>query len=102
MVSVLALSGLLTAPFGIPLLPVETFIAYQRFLGVAPVAAERSALGPLPQHFADRFGWEEMSAAVAEVYKSLSESRGRSSSGRTTGRRGPFATSDRGTVSPWR
>src|SRR5262245_36357579 len=60
-VSVLALSGLLTAPLGIPLLPVETFIAYQRFLGVAPVAAERTALGPLPQHFADRFGWEEMS-----------------------------------------
>ncbi len=72
--AVLAVGGLLTAPFAIPLLPVEAFIAYQRTLGLAPVPAERSALGPLPQHFADRFGWEEMVAAVAAVYDALPES----------------------------
>jgi 4-amino-4-deoxy-L-arabinose transferase-like glycosyltransferase len=71
-VAVLAVGGLLIAPLAIPLLPVEKLIAYQRFLGLAPVAAERSRLGPLPQHFADRFGWEELTAAVAEVYGSLS------------------------------
>jgi 4-amino-4-deoxy-L-arabinose transferase-like glycosyltransferase len=70
-VAVLAVGGLLIAPLAIPLLPVETLIAYQRALGVAPVAAERQKLGPLPQHFADRFGWEEMTAAVAEVYGTL-------------------------------
>jgi hypothetical protein len=70
---VLAVGGLLTAPFAIPLLPVETFIAYQRAIGLAPANAERSALGPLPQHFADRFGWEEMAAAVAGVYRALPE-----------------------------
>jgi 4-amino-4-deoxy-L-arabinose transferase-like glycosyltransferase len=70
-VGVLAVGGLLTAPLAIPILPVETFIAYQRFLGLAPAAAERTQLGPLPQHFADRFGWEEMGAAVAEVYRGL-------------------------------
>ena len=70
---VLAVGGLLTAPFAMPLLPVETFIAYQRAIGLAPANAERSALGPLPQHFADRFGWEEMAAAVAGVYRALPE-----------------------------
>jgi hypothetical protein len=28
-------------------------------------------LGPLPQLFADRFGWEDMAAAVAKVYNNL-------------------------------
>jgi Dolichyl-phosphate-mannose-protein mannosyltransferase len=69
--AVLVVGGLLTAPFAIPILRVDTFIAYQRFLGLAPASAERTELGPLPQHFADRFGWEEMAAAVAEVYRSL-------------------------------
>jgi hypothetical protein len=27
--------------------------------------------GPLPQHFGDEFGWEEMVAATAEIYNSL-------------------------------
>ncbi len=70
-VALLAVGGLQTAPLAIAILPVETFIAYQRFLGLAPAAAERTQLGPLPQHFADRFGWEEMAAAVAEVYRGL-------------------------------
>jgi 4-amino-4-deoxy-L-arabinose transferase-like glycosyltransferase len=73
LLAVLAVGGLLLSPLAIPLLPVETFIAYQRALGLAPVVAERSTLGPLPQHFADRFGWEEMAAAVAEAYDTLPE-----------------------------
>jgi 4-amino-4-deoxy-L-arabinose transferase-like glycosyltransferase len=70
-VGVLAVGGVLIAPLAIPILPVETLIAYQGFLGLAPAAQERTDLGPLPQHFADRFGWEEMAAAVAEVYGRL-------------------------------
>jgi hypothetical protein len=69
---VLAASGLALAPFAVPLLPVDTFIRYQNTLGVKPASGERSHLGPLPQHFADRFGWEEMTAAVASVYHALS------------------------------
>lgn len=67
----LAAGGALTAPLVIPVLPVDTLIAYQKALGLAPAAAEHQALGPLPQHFADRFGWEEMTAAVAAIYRSL-------------------------------
>ena len=32
---------------------------------------ENHRLGPLPQLFADQFGWEEMAATVAGVYNSL-------------------------------
>jgi 4-amino-4-deoxy-L-arabinose transferase-like glycosyltransferase len=73
LVCVLVVGGLLIAPLVVPLLPVERLIAYQRALGAAPVAAERTDMGPLQQHFADRFGWEEMTAAVAKVYQGLPE-----------------------------
>jgi hypothetical protein len=50
---------------------VEKFIAYQTSLGMAPRAEERSAVGVLPQHYADMFGWEEMVAGVGRVYQTL-------------------------------
>ena len=28
-------------------------------------------MGPLPQHYADQFGWEEMAQTVARVYAKL-------------------------------
>src|SRR5216683_3128010 len=66
---VLLVAGVaLTAPFAIPVLPVETFIRYQRALGFTPSAGEKSRLGPLPQHFADRFGWHELTEEVARIY----------------------------------
>src|SRR6185436_10318935 len=72
-VGVLLASGVLIAPFAVSVLPVDTFIAYQRALGQAPRSDENQRLGPLPQFFADRHGWEEMTAAVAAVYRSLPE-----------------------------
>jgi len=65
-------TGAALAPLAIPVLPVESFVAYQKALGVAPSPSEKHELGPLPQFFADRFGWTEMTAAVASVYESLS------------------------------
>jgi 4-amino-4-deoxy-L-arabinose transferase-like glycosyltransferase len=70
--AVLVAGGALTAPLAVPLLPVETFIAYQQSLGIASAPAENSELGPLPQHFADRFGWREMAEEVARAYGALS------------------------------
>ena len=63
--------GAVAVPLVVPFLPVEKLIAYERALGDAPRNEERSALGPLPQYYADRFGWEEMTAAVAAAYRSL-------------------------------
>jgi 4-amino-4-deoxy-L-arabinose transferase-like glycosyltransferase len=70
-VVLLLAGGAVLAPFGTPILPVETFIAYQKTLGVAPPQGERSRLGLLPQFFADRFGWQELTDAVMRAYRSL-------------------------------
>jgi 4-amino-4-deoxy-L-arabinose transferase-like glycosyltransferase len=71
-VSALVVSGAIVAPFAMPVLPVETFIAYQSALGQQPQSAEKKDLGPLPQFFADRYGWAELTTAVAAAYESLS------------------------------
>ncbi len=65
------IAGLLLAPLTLPILPVRTFIAYQRWLRIGTPATEQHAMGPLPQHYADQFGWPEMAATVARVYNSL-------------------------------
>ena len=61
------------APFAIPVLPVNTYLAYARFLGQSPSssATEKLEIGALPQQFADMFGWPEMAAKVAAVYNEL-------------------------------
>jgi hypothetical protein len=69
-VAILAVTCLL-APLSVPVLSPENYIAYQKALGIAPLKAENQPTGPLPQHFADEFGWEEMARKVGEVYTAL-------------------------------
>jgi hypothetical protein len=64
--------GLVAAPLALPLLSEERYIAYAGALGSKPQYSERSALGELPQHFADQHGWNEMAVKVAKAYHSLS------------------------------
>jgi dolichyl-phosphate-mannose-protein mannosyltransferase len=64
--------GALILPMALPILPVETFIAYQRKLHVEAPRTESMRLGPLPQQYADMFGWPEMVAVVARAYNNLS------------------------------
>ncbi len=66
-------TDLLMAPLAKPILPVDRLIAYQHALGQDAHAGadERFALGPLPQHFADMFGWPELAAEVARVAETL-------------------------------
>jgi hypothetical protein len=69
---VLLIAGtVVLAPIFAPILPVETYIRYQKALGLEPPKSENQQNGPLPQYFADEFGWEEMTKAVAKVYFSL-------------------------------
>jgi hypothetical protein len=70
-VGLLLAGGIVTAPFAMPVLPVETYIKYQSFLGIEPPKTERHKFGKLPQGYADMFGWENMAATVAKVYNSL-------------------------------
>jgi 4-amino-4-deoxy-L-arabinose transferase-like glycosyltransferase len=71
-IAALAISGILLAPVALPLLPPQTFLRYQQALHIAIPKAENQPTGPLPQYFADEFGWEEMVRKTAIVYNSLS------------------------------
>jgi hypothetical protein len=68
----LAGTGILLAPLTLPLLRPETYLRYQHRLGITPTKAENQQTGPLPQFFADEFGWEDMARKTAAVYNSLS------------------------------
>lgn len=68
----LVLAGAAIAPLTLPVLPAEMLIPYQRaLLGQTLPSSEEKEVGPLPQHFADMFGNEELVALVAEVYNEL-------------------------------
>ncbi len=67
-----AFGGLLTLPYGVPVLPIASFLRYQRVVGVGrDVKMERDATGVLPQLYADMFGWRHITAVVAQVYDAL-------------------------------
>jgi hypothetical protein len=68
------ISGIIFSPLAIPVLPPEAFISYQNFIGIKPPASERGTQAQLPQHLADRYGWEELTDKVAGIYNALSES----------------------------
>ena len=63
--------GTLLMPFSVPVLSPETFLRYQKALGFQPPEIEHQQNGPLPQWFADEFGWQEMVEKVAKVYNAL-------------------------------
>ncbi|HEX3754004.1 MAG TPA: glycosyltransferase family 39 protein [Rhizomicrobium sp.] len=63
--------GILGAPMTLPILPIGTFLRYEKAVGFAPSAGEHQTLGMLPQYYADMFGWPEMAKTVAQVYWAL-------------------------------
>ncbi len=69
--SLMIASTLAALPFAVPVLPVNSFVAYQEMLGATPRSEERTPVGVLPQYYADEFGWEEMVATVSQAYHSL-------------------------------
>ncbi len=70
-VGLLIVGGILCAPGAIAVLPFQAHVGYLEATSGARVRGEKSDTSILPQHFADRFGWEEMAATVADVYHSL-------------------------------
>ena len=69
----IVVAGLLALPFGVPVLPVNDFLRYSRLLPYSSLAkTERDAVAvPLPQLYADMFGWKNMAETVAQVYDGL-------------------------------
>ncbi len=72
--SMIVLAGLFTLPFGVPVLPVESFLKYSHALPYAhEVKTERDSTAPLPQNYADMIGWDNIASSVARVYHGLPE-----------------------------
>jgi 4-amino-4-deoxy-L-arabinose transferase-like glycosyltransferase len=63
--------GAVLMPFSVPILSPESFLLYQKALGFQLSEIEHQQNGPLPQWYADEFGWQEMVEKVAKVYNSL-------------------------------
>jgi hypothetical protein len=69
--AVVAIGGAAVAPMAIPLLPPDSYVRYERAIGLSAPEDQRDRLGTLPMHFAKRFGWRELTSAVAEAYRML-------------------------------
>jgi hypothetical protein len=67
----LLVTGLLVLPMASPVLPPAQWVSYTHALHLRSVKDETMATGPLPQFFADRFGWNEEVDAVVRAYRTL-------------------------------
>jgi len=64
--------GVVTLPFGLPILPPAEMARYARAMGVtSAVTTNRGEVAELPQDYADMLGWEERVDAVARVWNGL-------------------------------
>jgi 4-amino-4-deoxy-L-arabinose transferase-like glycosyltransferase len=71
-IALLLVAGALFAPFAyFPVLTVDQYLVYSRFWHFGPPRIENNQLGPLPQIYADQFGWKEMAQVVADAYHRL-------------------------------
>ncbi len=68
----LTLTGVLLLPMALPVLSPDTWIRYTAALHLRPGNTETSSTGPLPQFYADRFGWQQEVDLVNRAYKALS------------------------------
>jgi hypothetical protein len=69
----MAVVGVAIAPISLWFLPPEIYVRYSRLTGIDQPRIETHELGPLPQLFADRYGWREMAEEVARIYHALPE-----------------------------
>lgn len=77
-VVLLLTGGAWLAPLVVPVFSVDRFISYMNSLPFKPPRSEHShEQALLPQHYADQFGWEELTAKTAEAWSRLTpEERG--------------------------
>jgi 4-amino-4-deoxy-L-arabinose transferase-like glycosyltransferase len=70
--TLMLITGLLVLPMASPVLPPATWVRYTTALHLRPGQQETASTGPLPQFYADRFGWNEQVALVLQAYRTLS------------------------------
>lgn len=68
----LILSTLVILPMALPILRPATWIRYTAALHLHNPATETASTGPLPQFYADRFGWQQEVDLVNRAFQSLS------------------------------
>ena len=62
---------MLPCPSQFPVLSPDDFIAYTNIIHIQPPKFEHQLQGPLPQIYADMFGWPEMVQKTAAFYNTL-------------------------------
>lgn len=72
-VALLVLTFIFISPLAVPVLSPDSFTIYSDKLGIKTEESEKHEKGLLPQHFADRFGWEELTDKVYQAFNSLPE-----------------------------
>ena len=70
----LVATAILILPMSIPVLAPDSWVRYTKAMHLynASASTENQQQGPLPQFFADRFGWQQEVAEVTRIYNSLS------------------------------
>jgi hypothetical protein len=70
--ALLLAGGAALAPVVIPIFPPDRFLAYMSKLPIkAPRQEHSHERAPLPQHYADQFGWPELAAKVNEAWQRI-------------------------------
>jgi hypothetical protein len=69
--TMLLVGGLAVLPLSSPVLTPATWVRYTTALHLHHKESETSSTGPLPQFFADRFGWQQQVDLVTQAYRSL-------------------------------
>jgi hypothetical protein len=74
LIVLLLAGGAWFAPIVVPIFPVDRFSAYLNTLPFKLPRSEHShERAPLPQHYADQFGWQEIAAAAAQAWGRVPE-----------------------------
>ena len=72
--SILLLTGLIILPMSSPVLPPAAWVRYTSALHLQAGKTETASTGPLPQFYADRFGWDQEVGIVVRTFSSLAPS----------------------------
>ena len=69
--TIIIITSILILPMASPVLRPATWVRYTSAMHLHTINSETSPTGPLPQFFADRFGWNEQVALVLQAYRSI-------------------------------
>ena len=72
--SIMLVTGLLVLPMSSPVLSPAAWVRYTTAMHLHGDKMETMSTGPLPQFYADRFGWNEQVSGVLQAWQSLSPS----------------------------